>query len=398
MEAKHTTKVNSFDKNTHFALLLINLPRLFRNPPGTDFHEKSVNKRSMKKIAVFLSLTAVILYACKTDFKLTSTWKESMVVYGLLNQSDSVQYIRINRAFLGEGNAYQMAAVHDSSNYNYLLNVRLEKWQNGALVGTLTVDTTTGIAQDGGTFASSPNQIIYRIHTPKSNPLKDDGEYHLTIVNPKTGYTASAKTNLVLGVNSTSGAGMTISAPISGFTSYNFFNLSTPLKLEWYSGQNGRLYEAILRFHYTEKALSGVTEQYVDKDFGQYTTGGISGGEKMNASMSWTDFVSFIGASVPDKPGIISRQFGKCELIIYAAHDEFNTYMEVNKPVSSITGDKPTYTNITNGVGIFSARYTFDDTTHYQRPLSNQTINQAVLDPKICSLHFEDASGNVNCP
>jgi hypothetical protein len=319
------------------------------------------------------------------------------VILGLLNQADTVQYIKINKAFLGEGNVYQMATIHDSTNYNHLLNVTLQEFTNGNQTGTFIVDTTTSIAQDPGLFSNSPNQVLYRVKTPASHPLVSNAEYRLTVVNPATGYTATGKTNLVQNPGTVTWSGN------SNPTAYDFFRLGTtlgnqPFKLAWKSGPAGRLYQTVMRFHYTEYNLSGVSEQYVDKQFGQFVTATTIGNEDFAVALPWSEFVSLIANTVPNTPGVFKRVFGKCELLIYVAHDEFNTYLQVNKPVSSITGDKPVYTNINNGIGLFSARLTYDDTVHFKKPLANATINNATYDSRICNLHFADANGNVPCP
>jgi hypothetical protein len=52
--------------------------------------------------------------SCHNKLEVLAPYKESVSVYGLLNQDDTVNYIRIGRVYLGEGNAVQMAAVQDS--------------------------------------------------------------------------------------------------------------------------------------------------------------------------------------------------------------------------------------------------------------------------------------------
>jgi hypothetical protein len=354
----------------------------------------------MKKIVVFIACLAFLFSACKSDFKLTSNWKEQMVIFGLLDQADTVQYIRINRSFLGEGNAYTMAAVHDSLNYKFKLNVTLDQWKNGAFFRTLPVDTTTMIPQDPGTFANQP-QVLYRVHTPVSNPLTDDAEYHLTVINPRTGYTATGITTLVSGVTSTTGYPLVINKPLPIGTAptYDFSNTVFPFPLEYVTSQGGRLFEFILRFHYDEYYTNTtVVSRTLDKDFGQYLSVTNSGNEIVDYTFAYNDFDNLFAAGVTPDPNVYKRVFRNCEMIMYVASDEFNTYLSVSQPVSSITGDKPTYTNINNGVGLFSARYVFDD-PHYNKPLSVATINYVVQnDPRICALHFADASGTVECP
>ena len=69
--------------------------------------------------------------ACETDFEVNANWKEVTVVYGILDQSQQQQYIKINKAYLGEGDALQMASVADSINYNHEdLEVKIIKVNN----------------------------------------------------------------------------------------------------------------------------------------------------------------------------------------------------------------------------------------------------------------------------
>jgi hypothetical protein len=43
------------------------------------------------------------------------------------------------------------------------------------------------------------------------------------------------------------------------------------------------------------------------------------------------------------------------EYIITAGNDDLNTFLEVNQPSNSIAQDKPNYSNIKGGVGIFAS-------------------------------------------
>ncbi len=346
----------------------------------------------MKKVVFLVSLTAILLGACKSDINLLAPYKEQMVIYGLLNQADSVQYIRINKTFLGQGNAYNMATIHDSINYTNLLNVSVQQWQNGAFVSSCRVDTTSMLVQDPGAFANQP-QILYRVHTGGVNALNPASQYSLTVTNPKTGYTATGLTSLV----AFSAADMGF-APPSAYKFYNT-NTATPERLKWTSDLNGRVYDLVMRFHYTEYAISGTTSKYVDLDFGNSITSGLSGGEPMEADENWVQFEHFLASSIPNDPTVYKRVMGLCELMLYVGGDEFYTYQQVNEPVSSITGDKPTYSNITNGVGLFSARYLFD-VPSYNKPIENNTLDQLAQDTLTCPLHIADHIGNVAaaCP
>ena len=54
----------------------------------------------MKKILFLLS--TILLFSCETEFEINADWQELMVVHGILDQSQGEQFVRINKAFLGE--------------------------------------------------------------------------------------------------------------------------------------------------------------------------------------------------------------------------------------------------------------------------------------------------------
>ncbi len=68
---------------------------------------------------------------CSNKLNLLAPYKESISVYGLLQQSDTnyTNYIRVERVFLGAGNAYTMAQNQDSVYFAAgELTVSLQRW------------------------------------------------------------------------------------------------------------------------------------------------------------------------------------------------------------------------------------------------------------------------------
>src|SRR5437868_3293744 len=112
----------------------------------------------LKKYIAVLLLFACI-FSCKTDFNTVAPYKEITVVYGLLDPAKGAQYIKINKAFLGEGNALVMAQQMDSTNYPPgTLDVKLQQIQSGQEIQFVAVLDST---KEPGIF-SNPYQIIYR--------------------------------------------------------------------------------------------------------------------------------------------------------------------------------------------------------------------------------------------
>ena len=92
---------------------------------------------------------------------MTAPYKEITVVYGLLNTADTVQWIRINKAFLGMGNALVMAQQPDSINYPDILDVKLQEYEGSTLRKTFSLLRDSSIQKEPGVFATVPN-ILYR--------------------------------------------------------------------------------------------------------------------------------------------------------------------------------------------------------------------------------------------
>ena len=79
----------------------------------------------MKKINENLYITLICLFlymlsSCSEKVELVGNFEETAVVYGLLDQADTLHYIKITRAFIGPGNALEIAQIADSS---YFTNV-----------------------------------------------------------------------------------------------------------------------------------------------------------------------------------------------------------------------------------------------------------------------------------
>src|SRR4051812_46051902 len=81
----------------------------------------------------FLTLISLLIFSsCKNDLKLNAPYKEYPSIYAVLNPQDGIQMIRVNKVFLGEGDANKMAQVADSINYPAgELTITLERFING---------------------------------------------------------------------------------------------------------------------------------------------------------------------------------------------------------------------------------------------------------------------------
>ena len=304
-----------------------------------------------------LSIVYFIIFfffsSCKNDIDIIEDWKETTIVYGLLNQADSIQYIKINKAFVGKGNALEMAQAFDSINYANELDVKIERWKNNSLAETYVLERTTTNSKEPGIF-SFPNQVLYKTNT-NGKPLDESSEYHLIVRNNRTGNLITASTSLIKNFK--------VQYPLQT-SIISFYNPDlVTLRLKSTSAVNGRLFQVVIRFHYDEVNKSdtsgAVTSKFVDKVLESRESLTLSGNEIIEVPFLGDDFYKFIKAKVPVNDNVY-RHPGTIDFKFSIAADDFNTFMEVNKPSTGIVQEKPYYTNINNGTGIFSSRYTID--------------------------------------
>ncbi|MFH0893913.1 MAG: hypothetical protein V2A54_05710 [Bacteroidota bacterium] len=323
----------------------------------------------MKKF-ILLALVTLSIASCRKDIDLTADYKEITVIYGLIDPADSIQFIRVSKAFLGDGNAYQMAAVPDSSNYGDEMQVSLEKYEWGGLKATYQLKDTILYNKESGLFPS-PAQKLYYLYTPlgTTNAINSEAEYRIIAKNTTTGNEAYAKIKIVKSFAASKPAFLANTTYSVNFAKPNvqdpnvwdFITLNT----KWVEAVNGRSYELIARFFYNEEdaVTHIIKDTCVDWSLGSYKGSGLSGEGNLECEMSGENFFTWLASKLEVNPNII-RHIGKStdpnchfDFIFTVGGDEITTYMETNEPSNGVLIEKPDYTNIVNGYGVFSCRY-----------------------------------------
>src|SRR6185295_16890060 len=106
--------------------------------------------------------------------------------------NENIQYIRVSKAYLGEGNALIMAQQSDSINYGNVLDVTMERTVNEVTISypLIRIDT---IPKTEGTFNTF--QIFYA----DTHKVITNASYKITVHNNSTGLTATSSTGIVTG-------------------------------------------------------------------------------------------------------------------------------------------------------------------------------------------------------
>tara|TARA_B100000989_G_scaffold263142_1_gene214898 strand:+ start:652 stop:1671 length:1020 start_codon:yes stop_codon:yes gene_type:complete len=310
----------------------------------------------MKKILIFLTV-AIFLFSCETSFEVNADWKELMLVHGVLDQSQSEQFIRINKAFLGEQDALVMASISDSSNYNPSdLVVRLIKMRkttsssiNYELLDSIDfVDTI--IPKDNGQFYTD-NNIIYK--TSDTNFLSENREYMLKIINTKTNNFVTSKTRIIDNIN------VTTSFP--SFFRLGFYNGGelTSTSINWSHSNNAQIYQLQMLVRYRNDS-AGIAVNVQEFEW-VLPLQSFDGNQEVSQLISGQQFFSKLEIEINnninngENPDYERKVIG-VDIQIAAATQDLYTYMQINKPQSGISQQRPTFTNIDNGIGIFTSR------------------------------------------
>lgn len=292
---------------------------------------------------------SILLSSCSTEVDLLEDYKPITVVYGLLNSREDTQYIKVNKAFLGEGNALVMAQQRDSSNYQPgEISVILQKINpnTGQVLQTITCDTIS-LAKEDGVFYSGPQLLYYT-----TTPVDSTSEYNLIINRSSDAATITSSTPIVKPITIQQPSSPT--AQLSLATTASYF-------VRWETGEEGKVFNVVFRFPYTEYTISPPDTQskYVDWNLGNVVAANTGGDADMSLEIGGEKLFEFLGAVIPYDANRI-RAFSdsdKVELIISAGAEDFYTYLLVNQPSIGLIQEKPIFTNINNGVGIFSSRW-----------------------------------------
>ena len=301
---------------------------------------------NMKKLTFLFLLSSILFSSCETDFTVNADWKEVTVVYGLLDQSQEKQYIRINKAFLGNENAYVMASVADSINYNpNNLEVKIEKLSASGNVLATKILTDTIMFKEDGLFSVEEN-IIYVFDT--DNFLNEEKEYKLTITNLVSGNIISSQTKLIHNLSLMSA--FNNSAYKMGFYSQSgdFSNTT----IEWTHSKNAAIYQMTLFVSYTEYGADTIVKT-VQK---VYPIIEYDGNPNMSQQITGEEFFNLLAYNIPSST-TVNRRINNLDILFSGGTADLNTYINLNEPPTGIVQERDLFTNIDSGIGLFTARY-----------------------------------------
>lgn len=363
--------------------------------------------KNSTKITAFFALSlllSLVFLGCREEIELNTEYKETPIIFGLLDQSEDIHYIKINRGFVGPGNALEFAKIPDS-NYFEQVDAQVEEFIGGQLVRTWPLRDTilTGKDTSGAFFA--PNHKIYYFQTDNQNPLNADAVYRLTVNINGGKLIVKGETQLVKNF----GTGSSITNSSNSFRFADNFGEYTAESLVFDKGTSA-FANAKLRMLITEFRGSAVDTIAINWNLFE----GTSNSARYSTSAQGEVFYDLVKKGVTNDASITKRNFLGMEIIFTGGATEFYNYSLISQPSSSLAQNKPKYTNltVTDGfqvVGIFSARST---QTYYKPMVFSTSSNFRALDKvttkflcegpitgelSFCSQHHIDQGESFKC-
>jgi len=311
----------------------------------------------------------VILFSCNEQIELSGDFKETAIVYGLLDHSDSMHYVKITRAFIGPGNAVDIAQIEDSSYFNSVY-ATIEELEGGTVTRTWVLSDTIIENKDTNGVFFAPTQKVYYFKTlpttistsgafgtvqtspnPQLSSLNPNAQYRL-IADINDGlFRVSATTDLV--------NGLTTNATSQNFT-FKFASNPGEYKAQSVTISNtgnAHVVNAKIGINIAEYIGEDAVSQTIDWTIGEND---VMPNSSITFSAQGETFYNRVIDNVTNDPLIDQRNFLGFEVVMTGGSEDLYNYITVNQPSSSLAQTKPTYTNleVTNDyrvIGIFSS-------------------------------------------
>ncbi|MBI1837539.1 MAG: hypothetical protein HYR91_09775 [Flavobacteriia bacterium] len=346
----------------------------------------------------------VSIIGCNEELPLSPDFKETAIIYGLLDQNEQIHFIKINRAFIGPGNSLDIAKIPDSS---YFKNVDAKITEVGGLNRTWTLKDTIITNKDTNGVFYGPEQKLYYFDNG-STPLNVDATYKLSVTIDKglsTEFIVNGETQLVKSVALTNTSSFKLNLLESNG---NFRSVSMEIAAGNAATINTKF--TLLVDEYENQNLNTIEIPWTigEQDAGASTY--------LTFKFNGETFYNIVKAGLTDNSLINKRNFNGVKITITGGSSDLHNYILINKPSSSLSQSKPTFTNLTvntnsnNVIGLFSARQTvvynykfMMPNDSYYRLLDKRSTQElctgsitTYLD-KFCSLHPQDISENYHC-
>lgn len=293
-----------------------------------------------KQVLLSLGIFAIItLTSCSNELKVNAPWRDIPVIYALLDPAQDTHFIRIHKAFLGDKPVSEMASVPDSLYYDNMTAV-VEEYLDKQLVRTFPVLLHPDPpALNPGFFTTDGYRLYYF-----TAQLNNNATYKIIVSRP--GEPDAVATTTLVGP-------YRIVRPVT--QQLNLAGRSTDFA--WTRPDRGTIFTWELDLYYLEQKVNNPQDTITKVITYVFNHEPTNFPAQLNYTFSTDQYFAFLGANLTEDPTVY-RFFRRMRMRLVAGHETLAQFIKVNAPTGGIVQERPLFTNVENGIGLFSSRRT----------------------------------------
>ena len=334
-----------------------------------------------QKLSLFSLLSLLfIATACEEDVDINAPAKDVTAVVGLLDPNETTHLVKITRLFQGEDGILTLAQNRELAEYDDI-EAFVEEYEYDALSGDTNATSrswqlydTIVTNKDSGLFYY-PNQTVYafdaRLRSADNNnnrfPL-----YKLVVNKPNgeqvTSWTPTVNIPITNGVQNVGEIFPDFGQWLSrGVLMMNQTVVNVKVEIEVFPPVNSKGLELRLHFRWKDldendvtlaerevtigvgtKDIGFVPERTIDREVEKFDFSGETFYQAINAATQPLTATPEISKRLVDTSNL--------SIELWIAGEELQTFIELNSPSQTLLEEKPAYSNVNNGIGVWSAR------------------------------------------
>lgn len=291
--------------------------------------------------SIIMIALSVFIASCDNDLDLVSDYENIPVTYGLLDRSDTAQYIRVEKAFVDpEKSALLLAQEPDSLYYEDLVVQLVNRSLNQTYTLERVDGNLEGYPRDTGIFASSPNWM-YKIRT--SDMTMRGGDNFRILIDRGEPFETIEGNTTVIGDFELIRPRPGSTVDFSGFGDFS---------VVWTADPAAAFHDILVRIYISEWETGSSDPKRVVEI--PWTLARSLTDSRVNVPRR--EFFSLLANRLEANPNT-QRTLDSMRLEIKAGGDELYDFIRVSLANAGITAsqDIPRVTNMSEGFGVFSS-------------------------------------------
>jgi len=311
-----------------------------------------MQKQILMKNNILLLISGLVLLitSCSTEVNINDDWQAIPVVYGILDKNSTEHFIKVNKAFLGDMPASEMAQYSDSLFYNNVDVKLYRKLSNTERQYVCSFLPTDDYPKEDGFFTNDRNTVFKASNVELEASYGGNlYNYQLEVYVGDIDKTVTAETELITGTY--------ISTPSSSAPSISIHSYNNDFYYTYETGTNAKVFQMTILFNYLEVTAGDTIEKSIVWPQPAKVINVGNSSVTVQGTFGIMAFYNLLMSNIPKNENVerIVKMPNSIEFHLTAGDDNFNTYMQISAPPTGLAQSKPLFTNINNGIGLFAS-------------------------------------------